>query len=86
MSALKDKTGRFVVLDKNASNYESLVDQEMNNVYERVMKLDPNQVEFLQAFHEILYSLKPLFMEEPKYLPIIETLSEPERAIQFRVC
>ncbi|SOV82551.1 NADP-specific glutamate dehydrogenase [Plasmodium sp. gorilla clade G3] len=86
MSALKDKTGRFVVLDKNGSNYESLVDQEMDNVYERVKKLDPNQVEFLQAFHEILYSLKPLFMEEPKYLPIIEMLSEPERAIQFRVC
>ncbi|CRH03972.1 NADP-specific glutamate dehydrogenase, putative [Plasmodium relictum] len=82
----RDKTGRFVLIDKTSSNYEALIDQEMINIYERVKKMDPNQKEFLQAFHEVLFSLKPLFMEEPKYLPIIEMISEPERAIQFRVC
>ncbi|ANQ10637.1 Glutamate dehydrogenase [Plasmodium coatneyi] len=86
MQKERDSTGRFVVVDKSAGNYEALIEQEMNKVYERVKKLDANQAEFLQAFHEILYSLKPLFMEEPKYLPIIEMLSEPERIVQFRVC
>ncbi|CRG95684.1 NADP-specific glutamate dehydrogenase, putative [Plasmodium gallinaceum] len=82
----RDKTGRFLLIDKNSGNYESLIVEEMNNIYERVKMLDPNQKEFLQAFHEILFSLKPLFIEEPKYLPIIEMLAEPERVVQFRVC
>ncbi|SBS87534.1 NADP-specific glutamate dehydrogenase, putative [Plasmodium ovale] len=82
----RDHTGRFLSMDKCAGNYEALIEEEMNKVYERVKNLDSNQVEFLQAFHEILYSLKPLFVEEPKYLTIIEMLAEPERVIQFRVC
>ncbi|SBT72372.1 NADP-specific glutamate dehydrogenase, putative [Plasmodium malariae] len=86
MHEYRDHTGRFSLINKSANNYETLIEEEMNNVYERVKKLDPNQEEFLQAFHEVLYSLKPLFLEEPKYLPIIEMLSEPERVVQFRVC
>ncbi|CAD2107101.1 glutamate dehydrogenase (NADP+) [Plasmodium vinckei petteri] len=86
MTQCRDSTGRFLLVDKKAPNYEDLIDKEMNAIYERVKKIDSNQSEFLQAFHEILYSLKPLFMEEPKYLPVIEMLSEPERLVQFRVC
>lgn len=83
----RDCTGRFLshTFDGNADT-ESLVTKEMDNLYERVKALDPNQPEFLQAFHEVLYSLKPLFMEEPKYLSILEMMAEPERVIQFRVC
>lgn len=46
---------------------------------------DPNQDEFLQAFHEILWSLKPVFEKNPKYLRVLETIAEPERVITFRV-
>lgn len=84
MSDTRDSTGRF--LTKKGGNVEAYVTQEMENIYGRIKKLDSNQPEFLQAFHEMLYSLKPLFIEEPKYLSIIEILAEPERVIQFRVC
>ncbi|VWU51061.1 NADP-specific glutamate dehydrogenase [Hepatocystis sp. ex Piliocolobus tephrosceles] len=86
MAACSNNNGRFPLIDKNAPNFEALIDKEMNNIYERVKKLNEHQNEFLQAFHEILFSLKHLFVKEPKYLPIVEYLAEPERVVQFRVC
>lgn len=48
---------------------------------------DPNQLEFHQAVHEVVDSLAPFLLENPKYtkLKILERIVEPERVMQFRV-
>ncbi len=48
---------------------------------------DPNQAEFHQAVHEVVETLAPFLLENPKYLKakILERLVEPERVIIFRV-
>eukprot|EP00914_Ancora_sagittata_P021743 GHVO01043225.1.p1 GENE.GHVO01043225.1~~GHVO01043225.1.p1 ORF type:complete len:472 (+),score=79.14 GHVO01043225.1:35-1450(+) len=75
----KDDSGRF-----RWSSTVAVSDQ-MQKLYERVKARDPSQTEFLQAFREVLFSLMPLFQKHPKYLPVMETIAEAERAIQFRV-
>lgn len=61
------------------------IDREMEALFEKVKARDPNQTEFLQAFREVLFSLRPVFAKEPKYLAVMETIAEPERVITFRV-
>uniref|UniRef100_A0A7S3G024 Glutamate dehydrogenase n=1 Tax=Palpitomonas bilix TaxID=652834 RepID=A0A7S3G024_9EUKA len=56
-----------------------------DEIFEAVKARDPHQPEFLQAVREVFDSLKPVVEKEPKYLPILERICEPERAIQFRV-
>lgn len=51
----------------------------------KVHKRDPDQVEFLQAFDEVLESLAPVFEKDPKYIDVLEHVAEPERIITFRV-
>ena len=48
---------------------------------------DPHQPEFLQAVKEVLLSLWPFLLENPRYArhALLERLVEPERVIQFRV-
>eukprot|EP01029_Cantina_marsupialis_P003644 TRINITY_DN1358_c0_g1_i1.p1 TRINITY_DN1358_c0_g1~~TRINITY_DN1358_c0_g1_i1.p1 ORF type:complete len:446 (+),score=122.13 TRINITY_DN1358_c0_g1_i1:42-1379(+) len=58
---------------------------QVDTLYKKIESRDPDQKEFLQALHEILYSLIPLFEKEPKYLDVFERMAEPERVIQFRV-
>ena len=52
-----------------------------------VKTIDPNQLEFHQAVHEVVESLAPYLLDNPKYmkLKILERLVEPERVIHFRV-
>lgn len=54
-------------------------------IYEKVKTRDPNQPEFLQAVEEVLISLSPVLEKNPEYTPILESMCEPERLIQFRV-
>jgi glutamate dehydrogenase (NADP+) len=61
------------------------VDDKMKALYNKVAARDPEQKEFLQAFEEVLQSLKPVFEKNDKYLAIMETIAEPERVITFRV-
>lgn len=65
---------------KTASTYVS-------NVYDTVVKRNPNETEFLQAVKEIFDSLVPVFSKNPHYMKngILERISEPERLITFRV-
>ena len=65
---------------KTASTYVS-------NVYDTVVKRNPNETEFLQAVKEIFDSLVPVFAKNPHYMKngILERISEPERLITFRV-
>ena len=59
----------------------------IQSVYQEVEKRDPNQTEFLQAVREVLETLEPVIDKNPKYQQagILERMTEPERAIQFRV-
>lgn len=72
-------TGRF------RSDTQGSIEQKMNALYEKVHHRDPHQFEFLQAFKEVLDSLKPVFEKDERYLAVMETIVEPERVITFRV-
>ncbi|KAJ6640742.1 NADP-specific glutamate dehydrogenase [Pseudolycoriella hygida] len=61
------------------------VEQKMNTLLQKVLERDPHQTEFLQAFEEVLHSLKPVFEKDERYLSVMETIVEPERVITFRV-
>ena len=61
------------------------MDNTMKKVYESVIARDPNQPEFHQAVEEVLESLVPVIQEHPEYLPVVESMVEAERIIQFRV-
>lgn len=52
-----------------------------------VARRDPHQSEFLQAVKEVIHSLWPFLLDNPRYLQqgLLERLVEPERLIQFRV-
>lgn len=79
MDCQVDATGRF------AWSKSVLIESQIEALYKRIEKRDPDQTEFLQAFSEVLHSMTPLFRHEPKYLAILETIAEPERVIIFRV-
>lgn len=74
-----ESTGRF------RCEATGSVDQKMNAIFEKVQQRDPHQFEFLQAFKEVLDSLKPVFEKDERYLSVMETIVEPERVITFRV-
>jgi len=58
---------------------------DVKGVFERIKARDPDQTEFLQTVHEVLFSLEPLFEKYPKLQATFERLAEPERVMQFRV-
>ena len=53
----------------------------------KIYAKDPNQPEFLQAIDEFFANLTPFLEEHPEILEhnLVEMITEPERAIQFRV-
>lgn len=59
----------------------------LNEVFNKVSNKNPNELEFLQAVHEVFESLEPVVEANPKIIEenIIERIVEPERFIQFRV-
>lgn len=59
----------------------------MSDVMQYVMDRDPHQPEFHQAVQEVLESVKPLLEQHPEYgqTGVLERITEPERAILFRV-
>ncbi|KAG9391685.1 Glutamate dehydrogenase [Carpediemonas membranifera] len=57
----------------------------IENLIETIKRRDPGQPEFQQAAFEVIESVRPLLEKEPKYIPIMERMLEPERVIQFRV-
>ena len=62
-------------------------DQFIENFMSYVKANDPYQKEFHQAVHEVVESITPFLLDNPKYLQskILERIVEPERVIQFRV-
>ena len=61
------------------------MDKTMKEVYDSVIARDPNQPEFHQAVEEVLDSLSPVIKAHPEYLPVVRSVVEAERIIQFRV-
>ncbi len=61
--------------------------QYVDNVFETVIKRNPNEHEFHQAVKEVFHSLIPVFAKNPKYIKhsILERLVEPDRIVSFRV-
>ena len=59
----------------------------LKGVYDNLLKLYPEQKEFLQAVDEVLESLQPVIEKRPDLVEsgIIERIVEPERIIMFRV-
>ncbi|MEC9124577.1 MAG: Glu/Leu/Phe/Val dehydrogenase dimerization domain-containing protein, partial [Candidatus Thermoplasmatota archaeon] len=57
----------------------------MKEVYDDVIARDPDQPEFHQAVEEVLDSLGQVIEAHPGYLPVVKSIVEPERIIQFRV-
>ena len=59
----------------------------IERVIEDVKRRDPNQTEFIQTVEEVLRSLEKVVEQHPEYekSALLERLTEPERAIQFRV-
>lgn len=59
-----------------------------NDVYEKVVKDNPGELEFHQAVKEVLSTLEPIVSKnekEYKEAGLLERLVEPERIISFRV-
>ena len=46
---------------------------------------NPHEDEFIQAAEELLNTVSDFVTENPKYLPVLERMLEPERTIIFRV-
>jgi glutamate dehydrogenase (NADP+) len=61
------------------------MDSQMKTIYDSVIARDPNQPEFHQAVEEVLDSLGPVIDAHPEFLPVVESMVEAERIIQFRV-
>ena len=61
------------------------MNEAMKEVYNSVQTRDPDQPEFHQAVEEVLESLGPVIEKQPKYIPVVKAIVEPERIIQFRV-
>ena len=57
----------------------------MKTIYDSVIARDPDQPEFHQAVEEVLDSLGPVIDAHPEFLPVVESMVEAERIIQFRV-
>lgn len=66
--------------NRSVSNY-------LDEIYNSVVKRDPNEPEFHQAVAVFLRSILPLLEKEPHYIEkgILEQIVEPERVITFRV-
>lgn len=65
----------------------SINNEYLADLYERVVKRNPDQPEFHQAVYEVLESLAPVADAHPEYIKkgVFECIVEPERIIKFRV-
>ncbi|GAW82928.1 glutamate dehydrogenase [Plasmodium gonderi] len=71
--------------DNYGYNFSKSIESKIDELHERVKQRNKNEPEFLQAFEEVLNSLKPVFKKNNVYLGVLENIAEPERVIQFRV-
>ncbi|MEM9443707.1 MAG: NADP-specific glutamate dehydrogenase [Verrucomicrobiota bacterium] len=67
---------------------DTMVKTKVNSFMEDICHRNPGEKEFHQAVQEVVESLMPFVLENPKYLEanLLERLTEPDRIIIFRVC
>jgi glutamate dehydrogenase (NADP+) len=63
------------------------IDNRIREFMTGLKRRNPHEKEFHQAVHEVVQSLMPFVVENPKYLEanILERMTEPDRIIIFRV-
>ncbi|EPR57668.1 NADP-specific glutamate dehydrogenase [Toxoplasma gondii TgCatPRC2] len=59
--------------------------EEVDAFVKQIETANRFQPEFLQAFHEVFDSVRPVLCSNPKYLRAFKVIVEPERCITFRV-
>ncbi len=57
----------------------------VGDIIETVKRRNPNENEFIQAVEEVYSDLVPVLEAHPKLVSVLETMSEPDRVISFRV-
>jgi len=59
----------------------------LNELYDTVVKRNAGEVEFHQTVREVLESIEPVLIKNPKYIEsgVLLRMVEPERIIKFRV-
>ncbi|OMJ22763.1 NADP-specific glutamate dehydrogenase [Smittium culicis] len=70
-------TPKYALSEESKAKVESIV--------QTINRRDAGQAEFLDAVHEVLDTILPVFAKDPKYIEAFERLVEPERQIAFRV-
>ena len=65
----------------------SQMNEQLEAIYNKIVKRNPGEVEFHQAVKEVLSTLEVVLKKKPHYIEqkIIERICEPERQIMFRV-
>ena len=65
----------------------SQMNEQLEAIYNKIVKRNPGEVEFHQAVKEVLSTLEVVLKKKPHYVEqkIIERICEPERQIMFRV-
>ena len=65
----------------------SQMNEQLEAIYNKIVKRNPGEVEFHQAVKEVLSTLEVVLKKKPHYIEqkIIERMCEPERQIMFRV-
>ncbi len=63
------------------------MNEQLESIYQEIVKRNPGEQEFHQAVHEVLDSLGPVLVKYPEFgkRKVIQRLAEPERQIIFRV-
>ncbi|WP_304354003.1 NADP-specific glutamate dehydrogenase [Brachyspira innocens] len=63
------------------------MNEQLEAIYNKIVKRNPGEVEFHQAVKEVLNTLEVVLKKKPHYIEqkIIERMCEPERQIMFRV-
>ena len=63
------------------------MNEQLEAIYNKIVKRNPGEVEFHQAVKEVLNTLEVVLKKKPHYVEqkIIERMCEPERQIMFRV-
>ncbi len=66
----------------------SIAHEEVENFMTGLIRRNPGEPEFHQAVREVVETLMPVVLANPKYreAQILERLTEPDRIIIFRVC
>ena len=92
LTSVVERAEMSVTFDSTSSNISDNVirlsaDQEIEAFMKGLRKRNPGEPEFHQAVQEVTESLMPFLLQRPEYrkAQILERMTEPDRAVIFRV-